>query len=212
MPNLMMRFLISSGLMLLFVSCKTYEIPSATKIESDQKNVQNLYFSDPEKDYVYKATIEVYGKQLGGIFVAKKMNDSIHRVVLTTDFGNTLFDFEVSENSFKVNYCVDELNKKIVLNTVKNDFRLVFREHYVVEEVFENQSNRVYKTKAGKRFNYVTESKATPTPRITQLTHTTRTKEKVIIRFEGKNTTFAEKINIEHQNIKLRIALNQISN
>lgn len=206
----MMRFLISSGLFLLFVSCKTYEIPNATKIESSQKNVQNLYFSDSEKDYVYKASIDVYGKQLGGIFVAKKINDSIHRAVLTTDFGNTLLDFEVSENSFKVIYCVDELNKKIVLNTLKDDFRLVFRQNYFVEEAFENQSHTVYKVKDGKRFNYLSENKSDQM--LTQLIHTTKTKEKVVIRFEGKNTTFAKKINIEHKNIKLNIELNQITN
>lgn len=206
----MMRFLISSGLFLLFVSCKTYEIPNATKIESNQKNVQNLYFSDSEKDYVYKASIDVYGKQLGGIFVAKKINDSIHRAVLTTDFGNTLLDFEVSENSFKVNYCVDDLNKKIVLNTLKDDFRLVFRQNYFVEEAFENQSHTVYKVKDGKRFNYLSENKSDQM--LTQLIHTTKTKEKVVIRFEGKNSTFAKKINIEHKNIKLNIELNQITN
>lgn len=206
----MMRFLISSGLLLLFVSCKTYEMPNTTKIESNQKNVQNLYFSDPEKDYVYKANIEVYGKQLGGIFVAKKINDSIHRAVLTTDFGNTLLDFEISENSFKVNYCVDELNKKIVLNTLKNDFRLVFRGNYVVEEVLDSQLNRVYKARQGKRFNYLTERKSDK--RLQQLLHASKTKEKVIVRFEGKNTTFAEKINVEHKNIKLSIELNQINN
>lgn len=206
----MMRFLISSGLFLLFVSCKTYEIPNATKIESSQKKVQNLYFSDSEKDYVYKASIDVYGKQLGGIFVAKKINDSIHRAVLTTDFGNTLLDFEVSENSFKVIYCVDELNKKIVLNTLKDDFRLVFRQNYFVEEAFENQSHTIYKVKDGKRFNYLSENKSDQM--LTQLIHTTKTKEKVVIRFEGKNTTFAKKINIEHKNIKLNIELNQITN
>lgn len=206
----MMRFLIISSLFLLIISCKTYEIPNATKIESNQKDFQNLYFSDSAKDYVYKANIEVYGKQLGGIFVAKKMNDTLHRAVLTTDFGNTLLDFEVSENSFKVNYCVDELNKKIVLNTLKNDFRLVFRQNHFVEEVFENQSHTIYKVNDGKRFNYLYESKSEK--KLIQLSHTTKTKEKVVIRFEGKNTTFAEKINIEHKNIKLKIELNQISN
>lgn len=206
----MMRFLVISSLFVLLISCKTYEIPNSAKIESNQKNFQNLYFSDSEKDYVYKASIEVYGKQLGGIFVAKKMNDTLHRAVLTTDFGNTLLDFEVSENSFKVNYCVDELNKKIVLNTLKNDFRLVFRQNHVVEEVFENQLYTIYKVRDGKRFNYLSENKLDK--KLKQLTHTTKTKEKVVISFEGKNTTFAEKINIEHKNIKLKIELNQISN
>lgn len=206
----MMRFLIISALLLCFVSCKTYKIPNATKIESSQKKIQNRYFSDSEKDYVYKANIDVYGKQLGGIFVAKKINDTLHRAVLTTDFGNTLLDFEVSENSFKVNYCVDELNKKIVLNTLKKDFRLVFKQNRFIEEVFENQTHTIYKTKDGNRFNYLFENKSDK--KLTQLTHTTKTKEKVVIRFEGKNITFAEKINIEHKNIKLKIELNQISN
>jgi hypothetical protein len=195
---------------MLLVTCKTYEIPNATKIESNQKFFQNLYFSDSEKDYVYKASIEIYGKQLGGIFVAKKMNDTLHRAVLTTDFGNTLLDFEVSENSFKVNYCVDELNKKIVLNTLKDDFRLLFSQTHKVEEVFENQSQTIYKAIDGKRYNYLTENKSDQ--KLTQLTHTTKTKEKVVIRFERKNTTFAEKITIEHKNINLKIALNLISN
>lgn len=206
----MMRFLISSGLFLLFISCKTYEIPNVAKIENGQRIIQNFYFSDSEKDYVYKANIEVYGKQLGGIFVAKKINDTLHRAVLTTDFGNTLLDFEVSENSFKVNYCIEELNKKIVLNTLKKDFRLVFREKYSAEEVFENQIHTIYKTKDGNRFNYLFENKSDKW--LTKLTHTTKSKEKVLIQFEGKNTTFAEKIIIEHKNIKLKIELNQISN
>lgn len=206
----MMRFLISSGLFLLFISCKTYEIPNVAKIENGERIIQNFYFSDSEKDYVYKANIEVYGKQLGGIFVAKKINDTLHRAVLTTDFGNTLLDFEVSENSFKVNYCIEELNKKIVLNTLKKDFRLVFREKYSAEEVFENQIHTIYKTKDGNRFNYLFENKSDK--RLTKLTHATKSKEKVLIQFEGKNTTFAEKIIIEHKNIKLKIELNQISN
>lgn len=210
MQNLMIRFLISSGLFLLFLSCKTYEIPNTIKIDSDRKNFQNRYFSDSQIDYVYKANIEVYGKQLGGIFVAKKINDTLHRAVLTTDFGNTLLDFEVSENSFNVNYCVDDLNKKIVLNTLEKDFRLVFREKYNIEEVFENQSHTIYKTKYGNRFNYLFEHKSDKM--LTKLTHTTKVKEKVLIQFEGKNTTFAEKIIIEHKNIKLKIELNQISN
>lgn len=206
----MIRFLISSVLFLLFVSCKTYEIPNATKIESNQKYFQNRYFSDSEKDYVYKASIDVYGKQLGGIFVAKKINDTLHRAVLTTDFGNTLLDFEVSENSFKVNYCVDELNKKIVLNTLKDDFRLVFRQNHLIDEVFENQLHTIYKIIDGNRFNYLSENKSDQ--KLIQLIHASKTKEKVVIRFEGKNTTFAEKINIEHKNIKLKIELNQITN
>ncbi len=144
--------------------------------------------------------------------MVKSSDGSINLTCETVDspIGNTLLDFEVSEKSFKVNYCVDELNKRIVLNTLKDDFRLLFRQNHVVEKVFENQSLIIYKVNDGKRFNYLSENKSEQ--KLIQLIHSSKTKEKVVIRFEGKNTTFAEKINIEHKNIKLKIELNQISN
>lgn len=210
MQKLKIRFLISSSFLLLFISCKTFEIPNVTKMENNQKSHKNTYFSNPETDYIYKATIAVYGKQLSGIFVAKKINDSIHRVVFTTDFGNTLMDVEVSENNFKVNYCIEELNKKIILNTLKNDFRLLFKPDHTVVEVYENEWDIIYKTKQGKRLNYLVVSKKEV--RLKQLMHTSKTKEKVVINFQSKNSTLAENIVIEHQNIQLRIELNLLNN
>lgn len=206
----MRQFLIISCSFLLLISCKTYEIPNINKKESTQNSYTNFYFSDPEKDYIYKAGIEIYGKQLGGIFVAKKINDTLHRVVLTTDFGNTLLDFELSENSFKVNYCVDELNRKIIHNTLKNDFRLLFKEKYIVNQVFENELNTIFKSKDGNRFNFLIENKTEQ--KLIQLIHASKTKEKVIISFESKSSNFAENIIIEHHNINLKITLNQINN
>ena len=113
MQKLTTRFLVTSLLLVVLISCKSYHVEGATKVASTTTNFQNLYFSNSETDYVYKAHIEVYGNDLSGIFVVKKVNDSVHRVVLTTDFGNKLLDFELSENDFKVNYIVDDLNKKI---------------------------------------------------------------------------------------------------
>ena len=66
------------------------------------------------------------------------------------------------------------------------------------------------KTPLNRLNNYLFENKSDK--RLTKLTHATKSKEKVLIQFEGKNTTFAEKIIIEHKNIKLKIELNQISN
>lgn len=210
MQKLKIQFLISSSFLFFFISCKTFEIPNVTKIENKQKSYKNTYFSNPETDYIYKATIDVYSKQLSGIFVAKKINDSRHRVVFTTDFGNTLMDVEVSENYFKVNYCIEELNRKIILNTLKNDFRLLFKPDHTVVEAYENELDIIYKTIHGKRFNYLLVSKKEI--QLKQLIHTSKTKEKVVINFQSKNSTLAENIVIEHQNIQLLIELNLLNN
>ena len=42
----------------------------------------------------------------------QKLNETTHRVALTSDFGNKLIDFEVSDNDFKLNYVLPDLDKK----------------------------------------------------------------------------------------------------
>ncbi|MFY0481863.1 hypothetical protein ACI6PS_04595 [Flavobacterium sp. PLA-1-15] len=206
----MMRFLQISLLSLLLLSCKSYQIENAVSKESSVKEYKNLYFSDSKTDYVYKATIDVYGNQLSGIFIAKKINDTTHRVVFSTDFGNTLLDFELSENDFKINYIQEDLNRKIIVNTLRDDFRLLLRLSHPVQEVFENDESIIYKSADKKWFNYFFESKTDK--RLTKIITASKSKEKIILGFESKNATFAHNITIQHKNIKLKITLNQITN
>lgn len=210
MQKLTTRFLLISICSLLFFSCKSYQITNAVRKENTIKEYKNSYFSNPATDYVYKAHIEVYGNKMGGIFIAKRINDSVHRVVFTTDFGNKLLDFELSETEFKVNYIQEDLDRKIIVNTLRDDFRLLLKVNHQVGEVFENQEAIIYLAKEGNRYNYFFESKTEK--KLTKLVHTSNTKEKVIFEFVSKNSTFAENITIQHKNIKLKIELNQISN
>jgi len=194
----------------LLFSCKSYQVEGVSRKESQETVYKNHYFSNPETDYVYKAHIEIYGNPLGGIFITKKINDTTHRVVFTTELGNTLFDFELSDTSFKVNYVVEDLDRKIIINTLKEDFRLLLKTNHEVQEVFENEDYIVYKSKDNKRYNYLFESKKDS--KLIKLLHTSKTKEKVAFEFGSKSNTFAENVKITHQNIKLIIELNQIIN
>lgn len=205
----MIRFLQISLLSLFMLSCKSYQIENAVRKEVIVKEYKNPYFSNPEKDYVYKATIEVYGNQLSGLFIAKRMNDASHRVVFTTDFGNTLLDFELSENDFKINYIQEDLNRKIIVNTLRDDFRLLLKVNNPVQETFENEECIIYKSSDKKRFNYFFENKTDK--QLTKIISATKTKEKIVVGFETKKGIFAENITIEHKNIKLKITLNQIT-
>ncbi|MES2748202.1 MAG: hypothetical protein V4648_07475 [Bacteroidota bacterium] len=202
-------FLLTSVLaLLLLVSCAT---PAVVKdyntVVLDKKVYQNPYFANPEIDYVYKANITVYGNELTGIFIAKKINDTTHRVVFTTEFGNKLLDFEISEIDFKINSIVDELNKKILINTLKTDFRLLLKTNFLVDEQFEKDSSKVYKSKdEGNKVNYLFVS--TADEKLQQIVHASRTKEKIKLRFTSENNIFAQNIIIQHYNIKLQIELN----
>ncbi len=206
----MIRLLLISILLFQLVSCKSYQIEGSNVKEISIKEFKNPYFDNPEIDYVYKAQIEVYGNKLGGIFVTKKISDSIHRVVFTTEFGNKLMDFELSDQDFKVNYVMEELDRKMVLNTLEEDFRLMLKVNHQVNQSFENSSFNIFKSNIDKKNIYFFVDKNNN--KLTKLVSTTKYKEKVVFEFESKNTTFAEIIKINHKNIKLKIELNQITN
>lgn len=172
----------------------------------DKTSYEVPYFSDSKTDYVYKTNITVYGNELSGIFIAKKINDTTHRIVFTTEFGNKLFDFEISETTFKINSIVSELDRKILINTLKEDFRLLFKKDYLIQEQFENEFFNIYKSADGKRDNYLFLTKKDQ--KLEKVIHSSQTKEKFTVFFNSENNIFAEKIQIIHQNIKLKIELN----
>lgn len=201
--------IISVFLALILSSCSSLNVLKGYNSVAIEKTVFEVpYFSNPEMDYVYKANISVYGNELSGIFIAKKINDTTHRVVFTTEFGNKLLDFEISETDFKINSIVDELDKKILINTLKTDFRLLFRSNYVVKEQYDNKENRVFLTEDGKIDNYLFISKSDN--RLSKIVYATKRKEKINLFITSENNIFANKIIIQHYNIKLRIELNYL--
>lgn len=210
MPKSMIRFLSISLLALFCFSCKSYQVANAVPTASTVTEFHNPYFADPAMDYVYKATITIYGNQLSGIFIAKKTDEATHRVVFTTDFGNTLLDFEISQTDFKVNYIVEDLNRKMVITTLRDDFRLLLKTVHAIENVLQSDDFLIYKSASGKYANYFFESKADH--KLVKMVHASKSKEKVVFDFASKNSTFAENIIIQHHNIKLKIALTQITN
>jgi hypothetical protein len=201
----MIRYLLISAFLYLFLSCKSYQIPYAVGVENTTSIVQNQYFLEESIDYVYKTHIEIYGNQLSGIFITKRLNDSLHRMVLTTDFGNKLLDFEISENSFKLNFIVNNLNKKIIINTLKNDFRTLLQVNHNVMKTYKTKNEIIYQTK-NKLYFY----NDLITNNLNKIIKTNKRKERVIFTFHSKKPSFAENITIQHKNIKLKIEFNQI--
>jgi len=201
-------FLITSCIAVVFLaSCSSVNLVQDYKTVAVEKPVfHNTYFANPEIDYVYKANITVYGNELTGIFIAKKINETTHRVVFTTEFGNKLLDFEISETDFKINSIVDELNRKMLINTLENDFRLLLRNDFLVSEKYENSVNRVYKNKDGKNYNYLFSSSTDG--KLFKIAQASKTKEKINISFTSENNIFADAIVIQHYNLQLRIELN----
>ncbi|MDL2140983.1 hypothetical protein QQY79_00495 [Flavobacterium tructae] len=199
--------IINCFLAIVLVSCGSVT-KNYTPKKLDRTSYQVPYFADSKTDYVYKTNITVYGHEMSGIFIAKKINDTTHRIVFTTEFGNKLMDFEISETDFKINSIVSELDRKILINTLREDFRLLLKKDYIFQQQFENESDDIYKSQDGKRDNYLFISKKDQ--KLEKVVQSSKTKEKFTLTFSSENNIFAEKILINHQNIKLKIELNYL--
>lgn len=153
--------------------------------------------------------MDIYKNHVSGILIIKKISETTHRVVLTSDFGNKLIDFEISEDDFKLNYVLPDLDKKIVINFLRNDFQQLLKQKYPVTESFENENSKIYLSKMNKKEYYLFFSKENNL--LKQIVYTKNNKEKIDFTFDAKKNTFADSLNLQHKDFKINIKLFQIT-
>lgn len=208
----MRRFLLQSFLysliFLLFFSCKTYKLKDVKFIPNSETTVENLYFSSNE-DYVYKCQMDIYNNHFSGILIIKKINQTTHRVVMTSDFGNKLIDFEIADQDFKLNYVLPDLDKKIVINFLKNDFQRLLKREYPVTESFEDDNSKIYLSKIDNQSYYLFFNKDNSL--LKKVVYTKNNKEKIDFTFDAKKHIFADSIDLQHKDFNINIKLFQIT-
>lgn len=194
-----------SSLLILFVSCKSYIPPGAVLTENKREVIENKYFSNTEKDYVYRANIEAFGNIISGLFIVKKTGENLHRVVLTTDFGFKMLDVEVSQDSFEIHFILEQLNRRAFVKTLEQDFKILLNPAFKVYETFTDGRSDIFKSKFENRNLFV--FKNLENNLIEEIKLMQNSKEIVSFSFTSENNTFAEKIKVKHSDIDLKINL-----
>ena len=200
-----MRFLPISILFLLITSCSLQTTKNLIVKEVSQIEVDNPYFSNTYIDYIYKAKIDIYGRKFGGILIIKKIDENSHRVVFTTEFGNKLFDFLFENDTVINNFVIEELDKKFIVNTLRNDFKLLVSEKNKVLNQFDSGLEDIYKTIDDKQFNFYFINKKSHI--LDKIVRTSKSKVIVEVLFSNVESVIANSILIHHKNIKLNIGL-----
>ncbi len=168
--------------------------------------VNNPYFSDPSKDYVFKSNIKVFERSFGGILIIKKLGQAQHRIAFTTEMGNTLFDFSLEKDHLTVNRIIKDLDRNILINVLKKDFLALVTERITSIEKFQKGAKVLQMGfLLGKKHYYWFEN-----GELRKIIRTGNGKEKVVFRFSGISDNIAQQIEIEHKNIQLRISLKSI--
>ncbi|HLT52136.1 MAG TPA: hypothetical protein VKZ93_09260 [Arenibacter sp.] len=203
-----MRYFLISGMVLLLMACGSYpKKNNFQKVEKATMDIINPYFSDRARDYVYKAKITFADKSFGGLFVVKKLDEDQYRVVFTTEMGNKLMDFSFEGNTFKVNYILEEMDKKILIDLLRKDFYVLIRERSTVIHQYAKQGDTtLLETRAGKGtyFYYLYDNK------LQKVIGAGNGKEKTIYDFLEIDGYLAKEIDIIHKRIKLSIHLKAI--
>jgi len=191
---------------IFILSCGSY--PKKNNFQSMENfgAISNPYFANSNQDYVYKAHIEVYNHNFGGLFIVKKIAEQQHRIVFTTEMGNKLFDFSFNNEDFKVNYILDDLNKKILINILRKDFKALITEKLELKETYKLNSETVKKASLNNKTYYYFEN-----PKTYKIIRVNNGKEKVRFLFTEINNNIAQQIDIVHSNIKLKITLKSIN-
>src|SRR5690606_7251474 len=108
----------------------------------------------PSKDYVYKARIMVQKKEFGGLFIVKKLGPDRHRVVFTTEMGNKILDFSFDGDRFIVNYLLEEMDKRILVNILKRDFKALITEDLGISRAFKKNNLKIFEAKNDRKKYY----------------------------------------------------------
>ncbi|MGJ8737967.1 hypothetical protein [Zobellia laminariae] len=199
-----MRFLLNSLCFFLLLGCASYPVQNGFESKSDSpQETLNPYFANAEKDYVYKAKIDAFNKSFGGIFIVKKLGPEHHRIAFTTEIGNTIFDFTFEGDDFKVNRILKELDRKILINILKRDFKALIQEQSPVKNHFSLKNDDILQTDilSKKHYFHYTNNQ------LNKIVRVDRNKEKVDFSFTNIDGQFANEIEIAHHNFKLHIAL-----
>lgn len=201
-----MRYLLSS-FCLFFLACGSYPKKQNFQIEqSTTSSFHNPYFSNVSKDYVYKANITVYDNNFSGIFIVKKLGDHNHRIVFTTEMGNKIFDFSFVDDTFKVNFIIEAMDKAILINILKKDFKVLVEEEMPIIKSYSLKNNLVHETSIDRKTYFYFK-----TQQLDKIVRVGNGKEKVTFLFSEISDTIANQIKILHSNIKLNINLKSIN-
>ena len=131
-------------------SCSpSYKLPAEYQsVATTQTIIANPHVRVGE-ECLYRTTITAYGHTFSGLLAAKITADNTWRVALTTDFGNTLFDFENQKGKIKTNYITPDLNRKIIIRTLTTDFKHLLKTHWQVTQKYANGTIEVQQSKDG---------------------------------------------------------------
>ena len=193
---------------LLCVSCITGR--NALKgADLSPMEVRTPVFGDNRTEAVFHGSMELYEHHFSGIFALKKESGEKYRMVLMSEVGMSLLDLSFTSKDFQVNYCIDPLRKKALLNLLYQDFLLLTvapKPESLKQGKKQMEGAQFILYKKEKSRDFYSFEKETIV-QIKSKAFLNRTD----IQFTEMKAGMADSIKIKHKPVKLRMALKRIN-
>ncbi len=204
----MRNFLFNVFIILTLFSCSSYK-DSFISVQKTQESFTPAFLTEKNLEQIFKISIEVYGHDFGGVLAIKKLESKHYRIALITEIGAKLLDFELINGEMKLNYGIEQLNRKIILNILKQDFLILLNENAAIQSQYSFEGNTVYQTQlSGKDLYYFLDSGSL---QLQKSVWASRKKEKTVFTYQYSGKGFPD-IEIDHKSIKLKIQLRLLEN
>jgi hypothetical protein len=172
------------------------------------------WFSDSPDHYLFNAEIDIYKNHFGGMMVIKYLSSESCRVVYITEVGIKVFDLEFFKNGdFKLHYCLEAINRKIIINTLRSDIGLM-----LANIPQGNKMKILQDQKQNKLLLKITDHSLAKYFLVDNISHRTEEiltktclQKKVEIKYSGNNLNELDSVQIRHNNIRLKIHLSRIN-
>jgi len=167
----------------------------------------------PDTTVIYKTGVSAYGHYLSGLLLIKTGKAEDTRLIFTTETGIKLFDFEFVGDAFINHYCMKKLNKKVVVNLLKQDLALMLGRGVVGKQgkisLNDSAGTNSISIQKGKEARFYSVSKDVALLQKVK-TFSLKGKEKVLILFQREEDIVPSKIVLEHSNLNLNMKLDLI--
>ncbi len=162
---------------------------------------------------LFKASLDIGKHHLSGLLFVKKMPDAECRIVFSNEFGMTYFDVEVEANRFKVNYCFEPLNKKMLWKILETDFRLLLatEEDSDTRKCFTQDSTNYHVFKSKNRNLTRWDLYYPEDNTLVEIRGKSTIADQSVITFSNYHDEFPSSISIVNSIIKLKFSLSLIS-
>jgi len=189
---------------ILFIFLQSCVLTDLKKIDNNDFKFEKV-LSNKNKSYIYRANLNLYDNDFSGMIIIKPLKDNF-RVVFINEIGMKFFDFEFSEQKFKVNQIFEPMNKKIFIKLLINDFRFILMNSLNSENKYfkEKESNLIaIKPCKKKELYYFNIQNNYPEKAIKYSSFRSTT----FLNYSNYNNNVPNNISIKHENIKFGIEL-----